>query len=214
MSKEHSSVENIVRESTAFETIQRRLRTQGGELGASIGKLNEARADVFGSSSMALLGRARVRTENNAIARDMVRIGEQILFGFNVQLGLRKALEASDIFALYYLKDDEEGLELSEAPFENSFLTESRFVQDFKELQKYYSHATLVQLITLNNKLLIAFQIGEKLSDLRVFRWELAASGEVSRYIDNRGERDLVFPDRFAFPWQTAARPRPPSEYP
>ena len=206
MSKEHASVENIVKESTAFETIQRRLRTQGGELGASIGELNAARADVFGSSSMALLGRARVRTENNAIARDMVRIGEQILFGFNVQLGLRKALEASDIFALYYLKDDEEGLELSEAPFENSFLTDSRFVQDFQELQKYYSHATLVQLVTLNNKLLIAFQIGEKLSDLRVFRWELAASGEVSRYIDNRGERDLVFPDRFAFPWQTAGR--------
>ncbi|MCE7518591.1 DNA repair ATPase [Vreelandella titanicae] len=206
MSKEHASVENIVRESTAFETIQRRLRTQGGELGASISKLNDARADVFGSSSMALLGRARVRTENNAIARDMVRIGEQILFGFNVQLGLRKELEASDIFALYHLKDDEEGLELSEAPMANSFLTESRFVRDFKELQKYYSHATLVQLVTLNNKLLIAFQIGEKLSDLRVFRWELAASGEVSRYIDNRGERDLIFPDRFAFPWQTAGR--------
>lgn len=206
MSKAHASVENIVRESTAFETIQRRLRTQGGELGASIGKLNEARAEVFGSSSMSLLGRARVRTENNAIARDMVRIGEQILFGFNVQLGLRKELEATDIFALYYLKDDEEGLELSEAPFENSFLTESRFVQDFKELQKYYSHATLVQLVTINNKLLIAFQIGEKLSDLRVFRWELAASGEVSRYIDNRGERDLTFPDRFAFAWQTAGR--------
>ncbi|TVU91807.1 AAA family ATPase [Vreelandella titanicae] len=206
MSKEHASVENIVRESTAFETIQRRLRTQGGELGASISKLNDARADVFGSSSMSLLGRARVRTENNAIARDMVRIGEQILFGFNVQLGLRKELEASDIFALYHLKDDEEGLELSEAPTANSFLTESRFVQDFKELQKYYSHATLVQLVTLNNKLLIAFQIGEKLSDLRVFRWELAASGEVSRYIDNRGERDLIFPDRFAFSWQTAGR--------
>nr|WP_228633903.1 DNA repair ATPase [Halomonas sp.] len=206
MSKEHSSVENIVRESTAFETIQQRLRTQGRGLSTSVGELNEARADVFGSSSMSLLGRARVRTENNAIARDMVRIGEQILFGFNVQLGLRKALEATDIFALYYLKDDEEGLELSEAPMADSFLTESRFVQDFKELQKYYSHATLVQLITLNNKLLIAFQIGEKLSDLRVFRWELAASGEVSRYIDNRGERDLTFPDRFAFPWQTAGR--------
>ncbi|WP_226341408.1 MULTISPECIES: DNA repair ATPase [unclassified Halomonas] len=206
MSKEHSSVENIVRESTAFETIQQRLRTQGRGLSTSVGELNEARADVFGSSSMSLLGRARVRTENNAIARDMVRIGEQILFGFNVQLGLRKALEATDIFALYYLKDDEEGLELSEAPMADSFLTESRFVQDFKELQKYYSHATLVQLITLNNKLLIAFQIGEKLSDLRVFRWELAASGEVSRYIDNRGERDLTFPDRFAFAWQTAGR--------
>lgn len=206
MSKEHSSVENIVRESTAFETIQRRLRTQGNELDASVGQLNEARADVFGSSNMALLGRARVRTENNAIARDMVRIGDQILFGFNVQLGLRKALDAKDIFALYHLKDDEDGLELTEASLTNSFLTDEQFTRDFRELQQYYSHATLVQLVTLNNKLLIAFQIGEKLSDVRVFRWELTAQGEVSRYIDNRGERDLVFPDRFAFPWKEAGR--------
>ncbi|WP_254908614.1 DNA repair ATPase [Halomonas citrativorans] len=206
MSKEPSSVENIVRESTAFETIQRRLRAQGSELNTSVGQLNEARAGVFGSSSMALLGRARVRTENNAIARDMVRIGDQILFGFNVQLGLRKALDAKDIFALYYLKDDEDGLELAEAPLTDSFLTDEQFTRDFRELQQYYSHATLVRLVTLNNKLLIAFQIGEKLSDVRVFRWELTAQGEVNRYIDNRGERDLVFPERFAFAWQEAGR--------
>ncbi|MGR2738711.1 DNA repair ATPase [Billgrantia sp. Q4P2] len=206
MSKEPSPVESIVRESTAFETIQRRLRTQGESLHASVGKLNEERAGVFGSSTMALLGRARVRTENNAVARDMVRIGDRILFGFNVQLGLRKVLEVVDLFALYYLEDTAEGFELQEAPIEGSFLTDDRFVQDFRELQQYYSNAVLVQLVTMNGMLLAAFQIGEKLTDVRVFRWELSADGNVSRYIDNRGERDLVLPERFAFPWKEAGR--------
>ncbi|WP_447527621.1 DNA repair ATPase [Vreelandella sp. TE19] len=200
------AVENLVRESSAFETIQRRLTTQSSELGASVTRLNDARAEVFGTSNMALLGRARVRTENNAIARDMVRIGGQILFGFNVQLGLRKALEASDVFALYHLKDDDDGLELTESTLAESFLTDEQFVRDFRELQQYYSNATLSQMATLSGKLLVAFQIGEKLTDLRVFRWELSAQGEVSRYIDNRGERDLVFPERFAFAWQSAGR--------
>ncbi|MCP1315167.1 DNA repair ATPase, partial [Halomonas sp. 707D7] len=200
------AVEGLVRESTAFETIKRRLSTQGGELDAAVSRLNESRAETFGASSMALLGRARVRTENNAIARDMARIGDQILFGFNVQLGLRKALAASDVFALYHLKDDDEGLELTEASLDDSFLTDEQFLRDFRELQQYYSHATLAQIVTLNGKLLVAFQIGEKLTDLRVFRWELDGRGEVRRYIDNRGERDLVFPERFAFPWHVAGR--------
>ncbi|MCS2610485.1 DNA repair ATPase [Halomonas dongshanensis] len=199
-------VENLVKESTAFETIKRRLASQGSELGAAVATLNAERAEVFGTSNMALLGRARVRTENNAIARDMVRIGEQILFGFNVQFGLRKALAASDVFALYHLKDDDDGLELTEASLEGSFLTDEQFLRDFRELQQYYSHATLSQLVTLNGKLLVAFQIGEKLTDLRVFRWELSGRGEVVRYIDNRGERDLVLPERFAFAWQSAGR--------
>ncbi|WP_224749961.1 DNA repair ATPase [Halomonas sp. ML-15] len=206
MSKGPTQVESIVRESTAFETIQRRLRSQGENLHASVDKLNEERAGVFGSSSMALLGRARVRTENNTVARDMVRIGDRILFGFNVQLGLRKALEVGDIFSLYYLEDTADGFELQEAPLEGSFLTDERFVQDFRELQQYYSNAVLVQLAVMNGMLLAAFQIGEKLTDVRVFRWELSADGSVRRYIDNRGERDLVLPERFAFPWKEAGR--------
>ena len=37
--------------------------------------------------------------------------------------------------------------------------------------------------------------IGERLTDIRVFRWSISPQGEV-RYIDNRGERDVVLPAR------------------
>lgn len=207
MSKDHAQLEDLVRESTAFETIQRRLRDHSEALRKTVSQLNEQRAEVFGSAGLSLLGRARVRTANNAVARDMVRIGDQLLFGFNVQLGLRKTLNIEDIFALYHLEDREDGLELAEASLEGSFLlADARFQQDFRELQQYYSNAYLVQLVAMSGMLLAAFQIGEKLTDVRVFRWELAANGKVTRYIDNRGERDLKFPDRFSFPWKAAGR--------
>jgi len=105
MSQDAQPLEQIVRESSAFDTIQRRLREQGDQLRQSIAGLNTERTATFGSASMAILGRSRVRTEQNAIARDVVQLGSQLLFGFNLQLGLRRNLNADDIFVLYQLDD-------------------------------------------------------------------------------------------------------------
>lgn len=205
MSMDRTGLESIVQEGSAFETIQRRLKEQGGQLREQVSGLNEAREEIFGSAGMGVLGRARVRTENNAIARDVVRLGDKLLFGFNLQLGLRKTLTIDDVFCLYHLNDNG-GFEMTEAAIEGSFLKDSRFATDFQELQQYYNTATLSQLVILKGMLLMAFRIGDKLSDLRIFRWELKPNGEVSRYIDNRGERDLTFPDRFSFAWAAVGR--------
>lgn len=206
MTTDRSQLESIVKEGSAFETIQRRLKDQGQQLRGAVTSLNEAREDVFGSAGMTVLGRARVRTGNNSTARDVVRIGDQLLFGFNLQLGLRKTLAIGDVFSLYHLQDAADGFEVTESSIDGSFLSDARFVTDFRELQQYYSTATLSQLVVMGGLLLMAFRIGEKLDDMRVFRWELSAAGEVTRYIDNRGERDLKFPDRFNFPWVTTGR--------
>ncbi|MFB2764250.1 DNA repair ATPase [Marinobacter shengliensis] len=206
MSTDRTGLESIVQEGSAFETIQRRLKEQGGQLREQVSGLNQAREEVFGSAGMNVLGRARVRTENNAIARDVVRLGDKLLFGFNLQLGLRKSLAVEDVFRLYHLNDGDSGLEMTEAAIEGSFLTDARFATDFRELQQYYNTATLSQLVILKGMLLMAFRIGDKLDDLRVFRWELKPDGNVNRYVDNRGERDLTFPDRFSFPWKTVGR--------
>lgn len=206
MSTDRTELESIVQEGSAFETIKRRLKEQGGQLREQVSGLNQAREEIFGSAGMNVLGRARVRTENNAIARDVVRLGDKLLFGFNLQLGLRKTLVIEDVFRLYHLNDGDSGFEMTEAAIEGSFLKDERFVTDFRELQQYYNTATLSQLVILKGMLLMAFRIGDKLDDLRVFRWELKPDGEVSRYIDNRGERDLSFPERFSFPWKTVGR--------
>ncbi|GGC65116.1 DNA repair ATPase [Marinobacter halophilus] len=206
MSTDRTGLESIVQEGSAFETIQRRLKEQGAQLRQQVSGLNQAREDIFGSAGMNVLGRARVRTENNAVARDVVRLGDSLLFGFNLRLGLRKTLAIEDVFRLYHLNDGDSGFEMTEAAIEGSFLTDARFVTDFRELQQYYNTATLSQLVILKGMLLMAFRIGDKLDDLRVFRWELKPDGEVGRYVDNRGERDLTFPDRFSFAWKSVGR--------
>ncbi|KPQ28985.1 MAG: ATPase involved in DNA repair/AAA domain (dynein-related subfamily) [Marinobacter excellens HL-55] len=206
MSTDRTGLESIVQEGSAFETIQRRLKDQGAQLRQQVSGLNQAREDIFGSAGMNVLGRARVRTENNAVARDVVRLGDNLLFGFNLRLGLRKTLAIEDVFRLYHLNDGDTGFEMTEAAIDGSFLTDARFVTDFRELQQYYNTATLSQLVILKGMLLMAFRIGDKLDDLRVFRWELKADGEVGRYVDNRGERDLTFPDRFSFAWKSVGR--------
>ena len=206
MSTDHNQLEQIVREGSAFETIQRRLREQGEQLRHAITALNAERSATFGSANMAILGRSRVRSEQNAIARDVVQLGSQLLFGFNLQLGLRKTLNADDVFVLYQLDDQHGEFELTAHSNAGTFLQDSVFLRDFNELQQYYSNAFLSQLVCMGGMLLAVFQIGEKLTDIRVFRWELHPNGSVNRYIDNRGERDLKFPDRFSFKWVTATR--------
>ena len=206
MSTDRTELESIVQEGSAFETIKRRLKEQGGQLREQVSGLNLAREEIFGSAGMNVLGRGRVRTGNNAVARDVVRLGDKLLFGFNLQLGLRKTLVIEDVFRLYHLNDGESGFEMTEAAIDGSFLKDERFATDFRELQHYYNTAALSQLVIIKGMLLMAFRIGDKLDDLRIFRWELKPDGEVSRYIDNRGERDLSFPDRFSFPWKSVGR--------
>lgn len=199
-------LEQLVRQSTAFDTLSRRLSNQTQTLSAQISSLNQTRIQHFGQSKLELLGRARIRTEHNSIARDAIQLGQQILFGFHVQFGLKQQLGIDDLFTLYHLHDQDGQYELIAQPSTHSFLHDATFGRDFAELQQYYRNALLSQLIRLDGKLLMVFQIGEKPTDVRVFRWALHASGSVSHYIDHRGERDLKFPERFAGQWLVAGR--------
>ncbi|MGQ7249693.1 DNA repair ATPase [Halomonas sp. V046] len=193
-------------EGSSYALLARRLKAQGQELERLSQALNHLREEAFGATSMALLGRGRVRTELKSVARDVVRIGDRLLFGFHVQLGLRRALQVEDVFRLYHVEDGDDAFGVTEVGLADSFLTDSRFCADFQELQQYYSQATLSQLVVMQGMLLMDFRIGEKLEDRRVFRWELDALGDVSRYIDNRGDRDLTLPERFGFSWRKVGR--------
>ncbi|MGV8384358.1 DNA repair ATPase, partial [Pseudomonas aeruginosa] len=66
------------------------------------------------------------------------------------------------------------------------------FVNDFNELYTYYKNTRLLQLAIRDGKLLASFQIGERITDIRVFRWSISSDGSEVRYIDNRGERDIA----------------------
>ncbi len=191
--------------SSSFDLLRKRLGEHGKSLLDKAAALNEARLAEFGREEMALKARVRARTENNCRARDLVLVGDVLLFGYNVFIGLRKETQVADVFALYRLRQAGEEAELDPVPLAGSFLDEPRFVAEFKELYNYYRNAQLVQLRVHQGKLLAAFKIGERLSDVRVFRWQLDEQGRAS-YIDNRGERDMALPPTHDFEWTLTTR--------
>ena len=199
------AAERLVAEGGSYELLKKRLQTQGDQLLQQTGALNAARVNEFGKSEQTLLLRTRARTENNCVARDLVRIGDVLLFGYNVFIGLRKETAVGDVFALYRLAEYDGADELESVPLAGSFLDDPRFVADFRELYAYYKQATLLQLRVTQDKLLAAFQIGQQLHDLRVFRWHIEIDGSV-RYVDNRGERDMALPPTHDFEWTVATR--------
>ncbi|MBU2862729.1 DNA repair ATPase [Reinekea forsetii] len=200
------AVDSAVAEGGAYEVISKRLAEQGKQLFEQAQELNTARLVEFGSADMAVIGRTRVRTEHNCIARDIVQVGEHLLFGYNVFIGLKKETKVEDVFALFDIEQTENGVELKAVEHDNHFLKETSFVNDFSELYRYYKNTKLIQLAVKDGKLLAAFQIGEKLSDVRVFRWSISSDGKAIKYIDNRGERDIQPPPDYDFEWIEATR--------
>ncbi len=205
MSEQNSPQDNIVDKAVAqggaYELIHKRLENQSDSLKEHVVSLNEERLEEFGTTDMAVSARVRVRTENNCIARDIVQVGEHLLFGYNVFIGLKKETQIEDVFALYSLSNNDHGYEISRVNQSNTFLEDTGFVNDFHELYRYYKNARLLQLTIRHGKLLAGFQIGEKLEDIRVFRWSISADGKEVQYIDNRGERDIELPPSYDFEW-------------
>lgn len=200
MSETIINSENSVAESSAYEIIRARLEKQGSRLESLTGKLNDARLLEFQSAAMEVTGRLRVRTENNCVARDIVQVGEYLLFGYNVFIGLKKETRIEDVFTLYTLVEENQQYALQPVAHTDSFLAHPSFAGDFRELYAYYKHTHLTQLMVKDSKLLAAFQIGDRITDLRVFRWSISPDGELA-YIDNRGERDIALPKTTDFEW-------------
>ncbi len=180
-----------------YEVIRERLAAHGKTLAAKAASLNKRRIEVFGGTEMALLGSDRIRTENNCVPRDIVEVGELLLFGYNVFIGLKTETQIEDVFSVHRIDDF--------APVRAPFLSDETFVRDFKELYQYYRNSKLIQLRRVESKLLAVFQTSDKLTDIRVFRWAVGVDGNVT-YIDNRGERDHAYPPRYDFEWTATTR--------
>ena len=202
---ENNVIDNAVAEGGAYEIIRKRLTEQGKTLRELSDALNAARMEEFGSTEMEVSGRVRVRTENNSVARDIVQVGDYLLFGYNVFIGLKKETKIEDVFALFKLNKNGEA-SLDPVPLDSSFLHATGFENDFSELYRYYKKAKLIQLMIKDGKLLAGFQIGDRIEDIRVFRWSVSPDGKAVEYIDNRGERDLQLPSKYDFEWTELTR--------
>ncbi len=199
-----------------YEVLRARLREQTGELARRTEELNSRRLEVFGGTELTLLGTERIRTEHNCTPRDIVSVGgspggggggDTILFGYNVFIGMQRETHVSDVFSLHRYEHDGDGFSFTAAPAEDlpGLLEDARFRQDFGQLYRYYRDARLLQLRKVEERLLAVFQIGPTTEDVRVLRWSVSPTGETA-YLDERGERDHVYPPSHDFSWVETTR--------
>ncbi|WP_344857262.1 DNA repair ATPase [Planomonospora alba] len=186
-----------------YEVLRARLAEQAAELARRAEELNARRLDVFGGTELRLIGTERIRTENNCVPRDIVSIGDLMLFGYNVFIGLKPETTVADVFSVHRFSRDGDTVRFDTDSDPEPLLRHPRFERDFAELYRYYRHTRLLQLRRVEGKLLAVFQTGP--NDIRVLRWQVGADGSLD-YIDDRGERDHVFPASHDFEWTAATR--------
>ena len=182
MASTSSDVPKLEIERGTYEIIRDRLVGHGKVLAERAHTLNTKRLELFGGTDLAVLGNERIRTENNCVPRDIKEVGNYLLFGYNVFIGLKRETHIEDVFSLHTFEKTDQGISFrsvsKDAP--GYFLSDPKFVEEFQELYHYYEQTKLLQLRTIGDKLLAVFQIGEKITDVRVFRWALAPDGTVS----------------------------------
>ena len=207
MTSEVDTQDSAQMEGGSYEVIRKRLREQGAELARRANALNEKRTQTFGGTVLTVVGNTRVRTENNCVPRDIVNVGGKLLFGYNVFLGLKTGTAVADVFSLHDFASEAGAVDLSTLPLDAvpGLFDDGGFNKEFEELYRYYRDAKLLTVRRPEGKLLAVFQIGDKIEDVKAFRWAVSPTGKV-KYIDNRGERDHVYPPSHDFEWVATTR--------
>ncbi|MGW2518031.1 DNA repair ATPase [Streptomyces sp. NPDC001617] len=178
----------------AYEVLRDRLTAQAAELARRTDALNARRVEEFGSTRLELGGTGRIRTERPCLARDVVAVGDVLLFGADT------AGRAGEVLSLH-------GRDLGPLPPDTvpGLLDDPAFLRESAELHRYYRDTRLLQLRRTDGRVLAVFQTGEQTADIRVLRWTVAADGRVS-FLDARGERDDTFPPAHDFTWTETTR--------
>ena len=92
-------------EKGTYEVLRDRLLANGKALSARAEALNTKRIGIFGGMEMGLLGSDRIRTHNNCVPRDIVEVGNRLLFGYNVFIGLKTETQVRDVFSLHEFEE-------------------------------------------------------------------------------------------------------------
>lgn len=193
-----------------YEILKKRLHDQGKNLQQLTRTFNETRQNAFGKSQNALIGKVGVHTENRCTPVDMAQVGELILFGYHVFMGLKETPSIQDVLCLYQLErfTDSAGndsFKIEPVAYDATFLDHPKFIQSFTELHAYYKDSRLVQIKRRDQWLYIAFQIGSLYTDRKVFRFEMIANGTV-QYVDDQGHNDLIESNQSDIEWIDTTR--------
>ena len=193
-----------------YEVLRQRLATAGADLARRAEALNQRRKAIFGSTEPQLIATERVRTEHNCQPIDMVAVGDQLLLGFNVFLGLKAETKVADVLALHRFEPQADGsYDCSPLPLDagGGFLAGPDLEHDFANLYRYYRDARLLRLAKRDTQLLAVFQAGATWKDQKVLRWRIDAGARIA-YVDDRGDRDVaaLAPPAYDFEWIEVTR--------
>lgn len=188
-----------------YEVLRARLATAGAELAKRADALNTRRKALFGGAAPQLVATERLRTEHNCVPVDLVGVGDNVLVGFDVFLGLKAETKVTDVLALHRFSKTDSGYDTMPIPAE--FLAGAELERDFANLYRYYRDARLIQLVKRETQLLAVFQAGTTWRDAKVLRWRIEPDGKVV-YVDDRGDRDhaALFPPPYDFEWKEVTR--------
>ncbi|OYP36570.1 DNA repair ATPase [Rhodopirellula sp. MGV] len=181
-----------------YEVLRNRMREAANDLRGRLANLNDARAEVFGNIETKLLSTERVTTEHNCIPRDLVSVGDQFLFGYNVQFGLKTEIGLDDVFSAYQFSDNQ----FHSKPLD--VLSDSRFQSDFSELYRFYKGTSFSRFFRVGPMLHMVFQVGKTERDIKTFKWRVTTDG--LEYIDNRSEHEVKDPPQHEFRWTRTTR--------
>ena len=195
--KENKTSSNGSLEQGTYEIIKGRLQKGADDLKQRLEKLNNLRKEVFGSVGK-LIANERITTENKCIPRDMISFGNSFIFGYNVHIGLRTTTTVADVFTVADFKDRRFQASSSQ------ILTDKRFVAEFENLYQYYRETQFSKFAEIGPFLYMIFQIGKKIDDIKVFKWQ--KDNDRLTYIDNRSAHEVVYPDQHEFKWKRTNR--------
>lgn len=185
-------------EKGTYEILRSRLENQAQDLQKRLRDLNQLRADVFGSIPTELLSTTRITTEHNCVSRDIAAVGANLLFGYNVHMGLKNETHVSDVFAVYRFDGD------SLTQQDVGLIDDPNFQSDFKQLYKYYKGTRFSKFLTIGPNLYFVFQVGDDESNLKSFKW--VVQGDTLQYAGNRSDHEVVFPAQHDFRWTRTHR--------
>ncbi|RYF97550.1 MAG: AAA family ATPase, partial [Chitinophagaceae bacterium] len=182
-----------VLDSGTYEIIRNRLNEQKTELAARLSKLNAARHEIFSSSGFELIANQRITTENHGEARGIIALGDNCIFGYNVQFGLREDIRLSDVFSIYKFTGDHFD------PQPLTLIDDAGFVTDFTNLYKYYRDSLFAKFFISGTFLYMIFQTSKNPEDRKAFKW-LVKNNQL-QYIDDRSVHEAKKAPQHDFNW-------------
>ncbi|UOU96868.1 DNA repair ATPase [Chryseobacterium daecheongense] len=182
-----------------YEIIQNRLNDQKNDLIQRLHQLNENRKSTFGGVEFSLIANERVSTDHNCIAKDIFSVGNLLILGSNAHLGLQTEVNISDVFSIYRINNNRF------EPQDYSLINDDIFIEEFKNLYKYYRNTFFARFHFTENYLYMVFQLSESVSDIKAFKW-LIKDDQLLIYLDSRSASEVAYPIQHAFLWTKATR--------